>query len=104
MLDGWARDVLAVNCGLDRGRDQAARRGSASTVALWSGCASCSRRRAAGFVTADDMAAVFPSWPPSSRRPDLRRPTEILGELDPHDDGGFARVLGEWMRLVPYRP
>jgi hypothetical protein len=50
------------------------------------------------------MAAVFPSWPPSSRRPDLRRPTEILGELDPHDDGGFARVLGEWMRLVPYRP
>jgi hypothetical protein len=26
-----------------------------------------------------------------------------LGELDPGDDDGFARILGEWTRLVPYR-
>lgn len=32
------------------------------------------------------------------------RQSEILGELDPHDDEGFARVLGEWTRLVPYHP
>jgi hypothetical protein len=32
------------------------------------------------------------------------RQSEILGELDPHDDDGFARALGEWTRLVPYRP
>jgi hypothetical protein len=31
------------------------------------------------------------------------RQSEILGELDPHDDEGFARALGEWTRLVPYR-
>jgi hypothetical protein len=27
-----------------------------------------------------------------------------LGELDPRDDDGFARVLGEWTRLVPFWP
>ena len=27
-----------------------------------------------------------------------------LGELDPRDDDGFARVLGEWTRQVPFWP
>jgi hypothetical protein len=30
--------------------------------------------------------------------------SEILGELDRHDDGEFARALAEWTRLVPYHP
>lgn len=30
------------------------------------------------------------------------RESEILGTLDPNDDDGFARALGEWTRLVPY--
>jgi hypothetical protein len=25
-----------------------------------------------------------------------------LGELDPRDDDGFARVLGPWTRQVPF--
>lgn len=29
--------------------------------------------------------------------------SEILGELDPHDDDGFARLLGDWTGLVPFR-
>jgi hypothetical protein len=32
------------------------------------------------------------------------RQSEILGELDQHNDDGFARALGAWTRLVPYRP
>jgi hypothetical protein len=34
------------------------------------------------------------------------RPSEQvnLGELDPRDDDGFARVLGEWTRQVPFWP
>jgi hypothetical protein len=32
-----------------------------------------------------------------------RLANEELGELDPEDDDGFARLLGEWTRLVPYR-
>ncbi|HEU5416406.1 MAG TPA: hypothetical protein VFV41_01860 [Streptosporangiaceae bacterium] len=27
-----------------------------------------------------------------------------LGDLDPRDDEGFARVLGEWTRQVPFWP
>jgi hypothetical protein len=27
-----------------------------------------------------------------------------LGELDPRDDDGFARVLGEWTQQVPFWP
>ena len=27
-----------------------------------------------------------------------------LGELDPRDDDGFARILGEWTRQVPFWP
>ena len=27
-----------------------------------------------------------------------------LGELDPRDDDGFARVLGPWTRQVPFWP
>lgn len=30
------------------------------------------------------------------------RESEILVALDPTDDDGFARTLGEWTRLVPY--
>ncbi|RBM17419.1 hypothetical protein DI005_22285 [Prauserella sp. PE36] len=30
------------------------------------------------------------------------RESEILGALDPTDDDGFVRTLGEWTRLVPY--
>jgi hypothetical protein len=30
------------------------------------------------------------------------RESEILGMVDPSDDDGFARTLGEWTRLVPY--
>jgi hypothetical protein len=29
------------------------------------------------------------------------RESEVLGTLDPNDDDGFARVLGEWTRSVP---
>jgi hypothetical protein len=29
--------------------------------------------------------------------------SEVLGELDPGDDDGFARLLGDWTRLVSYR-
>ena len=34
------------------------------------------------------------------------KPTEQtdLGELDPRDDDGFARVLGPWTRQVPFWP
>ena len=27
-----------------------------------------------------------------------------LGELDPRDDDGFARVLGQWIQQVPFWP
>jgi hypothetical protein len=27
-----------------------------------------------------------------------------LGELDPRDDDGFARILGQWTRQVPFWP
>jgi hypothetical protein len=30
------------------------------------------------------------------------RESEILGTLDPNDNDGFARLLGEWTRIVPY--
>lgn len=33
----------------------------------------------------------------------IGRESEDLGEFDPGDDDGFAHVLGEWTRLVPYR-
>jgi hypothetical protein len=46
-----------------------------------------------------------PHAPMTITRSDSRdRQSEILGELHPHDDGGFARVLGQWTRLVPYTP
>lgn len=32
------------------------------------------------------------------------RRSETVGELDPHDDEGFACALGDWTRLVPYCP
>ena len=34
------------------------------------------------------------------------KPTEQtdLGELDPRDDDGFARILGQWTRQVPFWP
>ncbi|MFK3983836.1 hypothetical protein ACI2K4_26080 [Micromonospora sp. NPDC050397] len=51
------------------------------------------------------------SWSPSPFQPmTVRRRLSVvslgyeeIGELTPDDDEGFARLLGEWTRLVPYR-
>lgn len=32
----------------------------------------------------------------------VRRQSELIGALDPADDDGFATLMGEWTRAVPY--
>jgi hypothetical protein len=38
-----------------------------------------------------------------TRSGDVHSGSETLGEFDPGDDASFARLLGDWTRLVPYR-
>ncbi|GAA2779000.1 hypothetical protein [Crossiella cryophila] len=44
-----------------------------------------------------------PFGPMTITRKNVEQGAQILGKLDATDDDGFAEVLGEWTRLVPFR-
>ncbi len=48
-------------------------------------------------------ATVIATWPGAWSTSQRGRPSQQhdLGELDPRDDDGFARILGQWTRQVP---
>jgi hypothetical protein len=53
-----------------------------------------------GHTGSDDESPYAPMTISRLRRID--RETEVVAVLDPADDDGFAKALGEWTRLVPW--
>lgn len=47
--------------------------------------------KASGFDTPNPLGPLY-----------IERDGKLIGELDPADDEGFAAVMGEWTRAVPY--